>query len=203
MSEFYTHAAIAIVVFMSTNVDDIFLLAAFYSDKTLRPRSIVLGQYLGISVLVLASCLAAWFAVALPPGLIALLGVVPLGLGLRQLIALLRPADERDEAETAGRAEHELEKGTHSQILAIAGVTIANGGDNLGVYIPLFASRSSWVPLFVTIFAFMTLLWCFLGHLIVNNRLLGDHIRRYGHKILPFALIALGIHILSGALDLI
>ncbi|MCX5494404.1 cadmium resistance transporter [Kaistia dalseonensis] len=203
MSELYTHIALAIAVFISTNVDDIFLLAAFFSDRKIRPRSIVIGQFLGIGALVLVSCLAAWFAVALPSGLIALLGVVPLGLGIKQLIALRRPSDDAANDAQSDRAEHELEQAWHSQILAIAGVTIANGGDNLGVYIPLFASGSSWIPLFVAVFAAMTLLWCFMGHLIVNNRLLGDHIRRYGHKILPFVLIAIGIHILSGALVLL
>jgi len=202
MGEFYTNAALAIVVFLSTNVDDIFLLAAFYSDSKIRPRSVVFGQFLGIGTLVVVSCLAAWLAIALPPGLISLLGVVPLGLGIKQLVALWRPEHEEADVQAADREEHELEKGLHSQILAIAGVTIANGGDNLGVYIPLFASKSSWVPLFAAIFALMTLLWCYLGRLLVNNRFLGDYIRRYGHRILPFVLIALGIHILSGAIDL-
>ena len=70
MGEFYTNAALAIVVFLSTNVDDIFLLAAFYSDSKIRPRSVVFGQFLGIGTLVVVSCLAAWLAIALPPRLI-------------------------------------------------------------------------------------------------------------------------------------
>lgn len=203
MGELYTTAVLAIVVFLSTNVDDIFLLAAFYSDRKIRPGSVVFGQFLGIGTLVLVSCLAAWLAIALPSGLISLLGIVPLGLGIKQLIALWRPAKEEMDAEAADRAEHDLERGLHSQILAIAGVTIANGGDNLGVYIPLFASKPAWVPLFIAIFGAMTLLWCFIGRMLVSNRLLGDHIRRYGHKILPFVLIALGLHILSGALSML
>lgn len=45
----------------------------------------------------------------------------------------------------------------------------------------------------------MTVVWCWLGHKLVNNRLLGEHVRRYGHVALPFVLVALGIHILWGA----
>ncbi|HWJ73789.1 MAG TPA: cadmium resistance transporter [Kaistia sp.] len=197
------HLVIACAVFLSTNIDDIFLLAAFFSDKKIAPKSVVFGQFLGIGALVVVSCLAAWFAVALPSGWIALLGIVPLALGVRQLIALWRPAADEAEGDKADLAEHDLERRTHSQVLAIAGVTIANGGDNLGVYIPLFASATAWVPLFVGVFAVMTALWCFVGRIIVNNRLIGDHIRRYGHKILPFVLIAIGLHILSGALVLL
>jgi hypothetical protein len=37
----------------------------------------------------------------------------------------------------------------------------------------------------------------------VNNKVLGDAIRRYGNAILPIVLIALNIYILSGALVLV
>jgi cadmium resistance protein CadD (predicted permease) len=92
-----------------------------------------------------------------------------------------------------------MEQRTHSQVLAVAGVTVANGGDNLGVYIPLFASATGMIPLYVALVAAMTALWCSLGYLLVHNRLLGQHICRYGRVVLPFVLIALGLHILSGA----
>ena len=75
---------IGIVVFASTNVDDIFLLAAFFGDPRLRHRSIVIGQYLGIGALVLVSALAALLALALPDGWVALLGVVPPVPGTQQ-----------------------------------------------------------------------------------------------------------------------
>jgi cadmium resistance protein CadD (predicted permease) len=48
----------------------------------------------------------------------------------------------------------------------------------------------------------MVAVWCGLSYLLVNNKVLGDRIRRYGHLILPIVLIALGVYILSGALDL-
>jgi cadmium resistance protein CadD (predicted permease) len=38
-----------------------------------------------------------------------------------------------------------------------------------------------------------------MGYRLVNNRWIGDPIRRYGHVLLPFVLIALGLFILSGA----
>ena len=39
---------LGVVVFATTNIDDILLLAAFFSDRTLRPRAIVIGQFAGI-----------------------------------------------------------------------------------------------------------------------------------------------------------
>jgi len=111
---------------------------------------------------------------------------------------------------TAGEAndaeEHKIqdkerlaERRLHSQILAVAGVTIANGGDNLGAYIPLFASTPNAIPVYASVFAAMTAVWCMFGYLLVNNRFASSVIRRYGRVTLPFVLIALGLYIVSGA----
>jgi cadmium resistance protein CadD (predicted permease) len=195
-----TLIGISATVFVSTNIDDIFLLAAFFADPHLKARAIVAGQFLGIGVLVLGSVLASVAALAIPEGYIALLGVVPLILGVRKLSALMRSggASATEEGQVKAAEQH-LERRTHSQVLAVAGVTVANGGDNLGVYIPLFASEPQAIPGHVVVFAVMTALWCLAGHALVKNHLLGDPIRRYGHLVLPFVLIGLGLYILAGA----
>ena len=203
MYEVLPQITIAILVFISTNVDDIFLLAAFFADKKLTARTVVLGQLLGIGTLVAVSTLVAWLSMALPEGWISLLGFVPLYLGLKQIKSLWIDADDSAEDDEIQGQEHQMERGLRSQLLAVAGVTIANGGDNLGVYIPLFANSLAAIPLFVVVFGLMTLLWCFLGHVLVNNKVFGHWIRRYGHKILPVVLILLGFDILRGALVLL
>jgi len=90
-----------------------------------------------------------------------------------------------------------------AQAFTVAGVTLANGGDNLGVYIPLFATTPQVIVNYVLVFAVMTAVWCALGYLAVNNPLIGSQIRRHGHVLLPVVLIALGLYILSGAVGLI
>lgn len=202
MPEIFPQIAIAVMVFISTNIDDIFLLAAFFADKKLSVKSVVLGQFLGISALVAVSTLVAWMSLALPDGWISLLGLLPLYLGLKQVKSLWSDSDDESEDGEIQLQEHQMERSMHSQILAVAGVTVANGGDNLGVYIPMFANSLSAIPLFVLVFAAMTMLWCLLGHVLVNNKVFGHWIRRYGHKILPVVLILLGLDILKGALVL-
>ena len=203
MWDIYAQVGIAVAVFVSTNIDDIFLLAAFFADKKLKARSIVSGQCLGIGVLIAASSLVAWLALALPEGWISLLGFLPLYLGLSQIKSLWTESDDAEEDAEIQMQEHTVERSLGSQIVAVAGVTIANGGDNLGVYIPMFANSLSSIPLFVGVFAVMTLLWCLLGYMLVNNRVFGHLIRKYGHKILPIVLTLLGLDILSGALVLL
>lgn len=198
-----THSLVGlgIVMFVSTDIDDLFLLAAFFADPRLRPRNVVAGQFLGIGALVAASAAAALAAVAVPEGWTALLGIVPLALGVRGLLELRGGDDDADEEHA--RAEAAAERRTGSQTLAVAGVTIASGGDNLGVYIPLFASEPAAIPVFAAIFAVMTALWCWVGYRLVNHPRLGAVLRRYGRVALPFVLIALGLVILSGALVLV
>jgi cadmium resistance protein CadD (predicted permease) len=142
-------------------------------------------------------------AFIVPPGWIALLGAVPLALGLRKLWSLRKDMQERAEDNRIQGQEHRAELRLHSQALAVAGVTIANGGDNIGVYVPLFASSVSGIATYAATFAVMTGLWCALGYAFVSNRVLGGPIRRYGHIALPIVLIALGLYILSGATTLV
>lgn len=199
MTETLAVLGIAVVVFASPNVDDVFLLAAFFADRHLRARSVVLGQFLGIGALVIASAAAAWASLAVPEGYTALLGAVPLALGLRKLWGLRRAGSATDSDDDVRVSEERVERRTHSQVLAVAGVTVANGGDNLGVYIPLFARDPALVPIYAMVFAMMTGLWCFVGYRLVQHRVIGMQLRRYGHVALPIVLIMLGLWILSGA----
>jgi len=191
---------IGIAAFASTNIDDLFLLAAWFADARLRTRAIVIGQYLGIGALVLASALAALLALALPAGWVALLGVVPLLLGISRLLALRTDSAGADDAQPSSP---QAGSALHAQVLAVAGVTVANGGDNLGVYVPLFATEFASIAIYALTFAVMTGVWCAAGFLLVRHRILGAAIRRTGHVLLPLVLVALGVYILSGALVLL
>lgn len=195
---------IAVAVYASTNIDDLLILAVFFADPQVRVGAVVAGRFLGLAVLVLASAAAALLAMAVPGEWIALLGLVPLALGLRLLPALFSKGGDADEqtAETFAGAYQPARRGFITQSLTVAGVTLANGGDNLGVYIPLFATAPQDIVTYVAVFAVMTAAWCALGYLVVNNPLIGNRIRRHGHVLLPVVLIVLGLYILSDAIEL-
>ena len=55
---------VGIMLFASTNIDDIFLTMAFFADPRLDRRAVVIGKFLGISGIVAASIAAAACAVA-------------------------------------------------------------------------------------------------------------------------------------------
>jgi cadmium resistance protein CadD (predicted permease) len=196
---------IAAVVYASTNIDDLLILAVFFADRRVRVGAVVVGRFVGLGALVLVSATAALLALAVPPEWIALLGLVPLALGLRLLPALFRKgSDENGAGEPIPtQLDGTVRSGFAVQTLAVAGVTLANGGDNLGVYIPLFAATPSAMATYVVVFAVMTIVWCGLGYLVVNNPIIGRQVLRYGHVLLPVVLIALGLFILSGAVPLL
>ena len=196
---------IAVVVYASTNIDDLLVLAVFFADPHMRISAVVAGRYIGLAALVLGSAAAALLALAIPAEWIALLGLIPLYLGLRLVPDLLRQRSDEGGVAVAPDLEvkHRPQQGFTSQALSVAGVTLANGGDNFGIYIPLFATAPAVIPIYIAVFAVMTAVWCALGYLVVNNPLIGSHVRRYGHVLLPVVLIALGLYILSGAVALI
>jgi len=201
MSFFLSDVGIGIVVFASANVDDLFVLAAFFADKKMRRLSIVIGQYLGFGTLVLICVSASLSALAVPEGWVGLVGVLPLFLGVKKLLAL---RSKTSGGHRGGKKEEKHRKReARSQVLTVAGVCIANGADDFGIYVPLFASDLGAIATYALTFAVMVSLWCGLGYLLVNNKVLGNKIRRYGHLILPIVLIALGVYILSGALVLL
>lgn len=189
-------AGLAVVLFASTNVDDVFVLLGFFSDPKFRARQIGLGQYLGIGVLYGASVLASMVSLVLPQAYVGLLGLAPIAIGLRKAWGLRVDRGGAD----APAGGHSAASAGRGNVLTVAMVTVANGGDNLSIYTPLFATRSAPdIALIGVVFAIMTMAWLQVAHWLTNHRTLGAPIRRYGGRLVPFVLIALGVEILHDA----
>ncbi len=127
----------AIGLFIATNIDDIIVLSLFFARGAGRRGTtarILVGQYLGFAGILGASVLVTLGAGAfLPPEVIPYFGLIPLGLGLWAAWQAWRNrgADDDDEAKVEGKKVG---------VWTVAGVTFANGGDNIGVYVPVFLS---------------------------------------------------------------
>jgi cadmium resistance protein CadD (predicted permease) len=178
---------LATLAFASTNVDDIFLLLAFFADASYSPRRVVAGQYVGIAALVVASFAASLFAARLPEVFLRALGVLPIVLGLLRAWELRRASP--DGTGTASRGG----------VVGVALATVASGGDNVAVYVPVFSTHMGRILVYVVVFAVMTAVWCWVAYAIVRAPLVGRHIRRWGRYAVPVVLLLLGILILFGA----
>ena len=185
---------LAIVLFASTNVDDVFVLVGFFADPKFRPRDIVTGQYTGIAVLFAVSVVGSLLALLISRAYIGLFGIVAIGIGAKKLFDLFRNREE-----TKRSREHK-DSGRHTRMMAVTFVTLANGADNIGIYMPTFAIRSGIeISIFAVIFALMTGLWCFFAHWLVHHPSFGNPIRRYGHRVTPLVLIWIGASIMYQA----
>ena len=185
----------AAAAFAATDVDDLVLLTVLFAlaarpGSALRPRSIVVGQVAGIGVLLALSAVAAFGLLAIDERLVALLGLVPLILGLRGLLALVR----RDADDDDGVPDP---LPTRGGALGVAAITIANGADNIAVYVPLLGrTGADGLPLVGAVFLAGALLWCAIARTLGTRPAAMGLIERTGHWLVPVVLVALGALIL-------
>jgi cadmium resistance transport/sequestration family protein len=188
--------------FIATNVDDLFILVTLFSHKkeTFNKKHIVVGQYLGFSVLILLSLLASLGSLLIPKQWIGLFGFLPLYMAYKLWRELGTEQEEivlnleiQDGLKPASFWNAFINRNTYK----VATITFANCSDNFAIYIPIFASASLW-GIFFTVSEFMVLvgIWCFLGFFISKRPVIAKTVEKYGHILLPFVLVILGIYII-------
>jgi cadmium resistance protein CadD (predicted permease) len=190
LQELLGSIVLAIALFASTNIDDLFVLLGLFSDPRYRRSDVVTGQYAGIAILFGVSGAASLISLMLASEYIGLLGLAPIFIGVKRLLELRGGgAEDADESANSG-----------ANIIAVASLTIANGGDNIGIYTPLFAIRpAADIAIIAIVFVAMTAAWLFVAYKLTVHPRLGAPIRRYGPRVVPFVLIGLGIMILAEA----
>lgn len=187
----------ALLAFASTNVDDLFILMVLFTatSQSFRPSNILAGQYLGIITLIGISLIGSLIGIVIPKVYIGLLGFFPIYLGIRKLFD--KNDDEDDSPAITPGKKYILSSVISPATLSVASITIANGADNIGIYIPLFVNLS--IPnliLTTSIFLAMVLVWVKTAEYLVQHPRLKHTLARYNHVLFPCILIGLGIYIL-------
>ena len=208
----------AIGLFAGTNIDDIVVLALMFGQAVGRDgvRRVIIGQYLGFTAILVLCVLGALGANLLPPWVMPWLGLIPLVLGLRAGRTAWREHRGRVEHNPAApgpgvgvvplpevsrsveRVEAAVSAGGPS-ITAVAGITLANGGDNVGVYVPAFAASGPWsLAVYLPVFLVLVGVWCAAGRFVATRPVIASAITRRGHMLVPVVLVAIGLIILLG-----
>lgn len=187
----------AVGLFAVTNVDGILILSLFFAQgaghRGATARTVV-GQYLGFAAILTVSVIAACGSSLLPGSARRLLGVLPLALGLRAAWHVIREHRSR-RTETSGAAEHGS-PGTFE----VAGVTFANGGDNVGAYVPVLAAAGTGVRMaYSAVFLVLVAVLCALGKLLATRPLFARTVGRWSHVLIPLVLMAIGLSLLTQA----
>ncbi len=206
MSQFGTALTEGIIAFIATNIDDIIILLLFFSqvDANFRRRHIVIGQYLGFTAIIFASSPGFFGGLVIRRELIGLLGLLPIAIGLKQL---LNREPETTEIQTITIDCQQSAPNNpilsfllsilHPQTYKVAAVTVANGGDNISIYIPLFAGQNfASLGIIFSVFLIMVGFWCAIAYWLSRHVTIADILSRYGQHIIPFVLISLGLFIM-------
>ncbi|MFA1548222.1 cadmium resistance transporter [Actinomadura chokoriensis] len=192
MSGFGGTIATAVGMFVGTNIDDIIVLTVlFLSSRAAgspRPWQIWGGQYAGIAVLVFVSVVAALGLTFVPDDWVGLLGLLPFALGVKGLVAAVRAHRDGEDASPV----------VASGLFSVAGVTIANGADNISVYTPVFRTIGAG-PTILTIVVFTAdvALWCLAGSWLGSHKKVIEIVERYGQWLVPAVFVAIGALIVA------
>lgn len=192
----------AIGVYISTSIDYLIVLIILFAQLSQNKQKwhIYAGQYLGTGLLVGVSLVAAYVANFVPEAwMVGLLGLIPIYLGIR--FAIVGEGEEEEEEEIIER----LEQSKANQLFwTVILLTIASGGDNLGIYIPYFASLD-WAQTLVALlmFAIGIIIFCELSRVLSSIPLISETIEKYKRIIVPLVFIPLGLYIMyeSGTIE--
>jgi cadmium resistance protein CadD (predicted permease) len=190
---------LGIATFVATNIDDLFILMAFFANRRFPISQVVLGQYVGMGSLIAVSMLASLIALVVPNNLIGLIGIFPIAIGIKELLELRKNGDDEQKA---AKQPSQRSKGVLAYLLfiTVAGVTFS-GSEEIGIYTSVFAINNKIFEIIVIISVIMGLtgVWCGVAAYLVNHSFLADHFRQIANRILPFILIGLGAYILIEA----
>lgn len=197
MMRLITATSTGLTAFAATNMDDILMLLLFFSqvNAVFRKRHIVAGQYLGFGALVLASLPGFFGSLVFPRPWIGMLGLVPIAIGLSRF--LNREDNDMEESAVAEPEATTLSRFLSPQTYSVAAITFANGGDNIGIYMPLFANNSfEELVIILGIFFSLVGVWCYTAYQLTRLPVIAQALTRYGNQLVPFVLVGLGILIL-------
>ncbi|MES3516733.1 MAG: cadmium resistance transporter [Natronomonas sp.] len=187
---------IAVIAFVATNLDDLAVLTAFCGHERYRFREILLGQYLGFGLLVAVSLVGGVGVARFFTEHVRWLGILPIVVGA---VWYLRTRDRTERAASdrpavAGSA-------SRSRTMVVAGVGVADGGDNIAVYIPLFAALGLDETILVAgIFLVAAGLWVLLARWLGSRQVVAARVEAYGDVVLPLVFVGLGVVILAGGI---
>ena len=182
----------ACLTFAVTNVDDMFVLVTFFTEastsQTLTPLKITLGQYVGFTVIVVISMIGFGISLAVPSEPIGFLGLLPILLGTWKFLGLVFE-DKEEESEESSHA-------VLKSVFKVSSITVMNGGDNIGTYVPLFSqTRGAEIAVYVVTYYILLGVWCFIAYLVMRQKHILRVFQRYADLVIPFLYMGLGVYI--------
>lgn len=182
---------IDITAFISTNLDDLFVLTFLFSiAKTSKDRiTIATAQYCGLVILTLVGTIIGKLINGVSPHLIGLIGVIPIIMAIHLLLKRFRKSSDMGE---------DVPQQSVISFIFVISITISNGADNISVYVPLFSQfnilRYSFM---LIIFAIMTFIWVLIGYNLARLPIIRNTLAKTNQIAIPIILFLIGCYIIS------
>jgi cadmium resistance protein CadD (predicted permease) len=182
-------AGVTLVAFVSTNLDSLLVLTPLLADERARIGRVIAGYWLALAT-VLALCWAGARVAdqLVPTRVVGYLGLIPIAFGSAGLLRLLRGASSAAPA-AAGRAL--------PGVVSTALLILSMSGDNLGVFLALFADKPArFDPVIVLTLAVAALGWAMATVAVARAGRIRRPLERWGPRVVPILVILIGTHIL-------
>jgi cadmium resistance protein CadD (predicted permease) len=177
MNNLLTAIITGLVAFIATNIDDILILLVFFAqvNENFRPWQIVVGQYLGFTILVIFSLPGLFDGLILPQSWIGLLGLIPIAIGISSLV-------NKETEQLADGTQEITPSFLTPKIYTVAAITVANGSDNISIYIPLFSSTQlENFLIIIGLFFLLLAIWCYAAYQLTHQQTIADFLTKYGN----------------------
>ena len=181
---------VTVVAFVSTNLDNLFVLMGLVGGSKMQTRDVATAYAFSIAVVLGIGVAASYLADLGADAWLRYLGFVPLGMGLWRIRALATGA------RSPGASPEQTRSGL--SIPSVSITMLASSGDSLGVFSSLMAETSEVLVLviFATALA-MSALWAAAASFVVQHPALAPRLRMMDRYAVPILLVAIGLYILS------
>ncbi|GFF40408.1 LOW QUALITY PROTEIN: hypothetical protein IFM46972_06202 [Aspergillus udagawae] len=117
------------------------------------------------------------------------LGLPPILLGIWKLVEVLFPEEDEE-------SEKSKISGVKS-ILRVSAITVMNGGDNIGTYIPLFAqAKAAEIAVYIVTYYILVGVWCLVAFLVMKQGHIWLRAKKYASVVVPVLYLGLGVYII-------
>jgi cadmium resistance protein CadD (predicted permease) len=187
MEPFIGLAGLVAVAFASTNLDNLLLLVSWQMGGSSGSGRLFAGYGLGMIGVLTLAVLLGLVGYLFPLEYLALLGVVPIALGVKVLFDEWRSRGGEAVAAASG-----------ATMIAVAATQLSNGVDTILVFAPLLADSQVVFDVEIAVlFLLMIPVWFGLSRMIGRQAGRLQAIQRWGRWLAPLVMIGVGIYILT------
>jgi cadmium resistance protein CadD (predicted permease) len=178
---------VSLIAFVSTSLDNLLILIPRSAGGDAERRRVLLGYLLGVAATLLAGWTLSKVGDFVPAQYLGWLGIVPIAMGIHGAFDLARQ-----------RSPAPSQVISTGGVLAVAALTVSLGADSVGVFVPLFADTPSRLDPIVAISVLAGgLALASLARRLASAGRVRTALERWGPRLTPFLLIAIGAYILA------